>query len=208
MASSYTATDAQAYKRLMGRWSMRLAEELIGFAGIASGERLLDVGCGTGSMALALAARPEPAAIVGIDIAAPYLAYGILLAAWFTSGSSGTPPPHSIPRPISQGAGTSRRGLRDRANSRPLSARRACAMPRRLRSPSAWSTPIFTIIGSRSRTLRDRSETMSSGSHRNGSRHSLQRCGALILSAVLMGLDAWLQPHGRRAATFPDHVNR
>src|SRR5437870_2610723 len=75
MASSYTATDAQAYERLMGRWSARLAEELIGFAGIETGDRVLDVGCGTGSLALALAARPEPAAIVGIDIAAPYIAY-------------------------------------------------------------------------------------------------------------------------------------
>jgi ubiquinone/menaquinone biosynthesis C-methylase UbiE len=75
MASSYTATDARAYDRLMGRWSARLAEELIGFAGIATGDRVLDLGCGTGSMALALAARPEPAAIVGIDIAAPYIAY-------------------------------------------------------------------------------------------------------------------------------------
>ena len=75
MASSYTATDAQAYERLLGRWSARLAEELIGFAGIETGDRVLDVGCGTGSLALALAARPEPAAIVGIDIAAPYIAY-------------------------------------------------------------------------------------------------------------------------------------
>ena len=75
MASRYTATDAQAYDRLMGRWSIRLAEELIGFAGVETGDRVLDVGCGTGSMALALAARPEPAAIVGIDIAAPYIAH-------------------------------------------------------------------------------------------------------------------------------------
>jgi ubiquinone/menaquinone biosynthesis C-methylase UbiE len=75
MASRYTADDAAAYHRLMGRWSGRLAEQLIAFAGVAPGDRVLDVGCGTGSLALALAARPEPSAITGIDIAAPYIAY-------------------------------------------------------------------------------------------------------------------------------------
>jgi ubiquinone/menaquinone biosynthesis C-methylase UbiE len=57
MASSYTATDAHAYEHLMGRWSGRLAKELIAFAGVETGDRVLDVGCGTGSMALAPAAR-------------------------------------------------------------------------------------------------------------------------------------------------------
>jgi ubiquinone/menaquinone biosynthesis C-methylase UbiE len=75
MSSSYTATDAQAYEQLMGRWSARLADQLIAFAGLEPGDRVLDLGCGTGSMALAVAAHPEPAAIVGIDIASPYVAY-------------------------------------------------------------------------------------------------------------------------------------
>jgi SAM-dependent methyltransferase len=75
MPSRYTVSSAEAYERLMGRWSPLLAQELIAWAGIGNGERVLDVGCGAGSLALALAARPEPAAIVGIDIATPYVAY-------------------------------------------------------------------------------------------------------------------------------------
>jgi SAM-dependent methyltransferase len=75
MPSRYTATDAEAYQQLMGRWSPALARELIAWAGIRSGDRILDLGCGTGSLVLEIAARPEPAAIVGVDIAAPYIAY-------------------------------------------------------------------------------------------------------------------------------------
>ncbi len=75
MSSTYTATDAAAYERLMGRWSPLLAEELIEFAGLAPGDAVLDLGCGTGSLALALAGRQEPRRILGVDLAEPYIAY-------------------------------------------------------------------------------------------------------------------------------------
>jgi SAM-dependent methyltransferase len=75
MSSNYTADNAEAYERLMGRWSSGLAEALVDFAGIEAGDRVLDVGCGTGSLAIALTRRSEPAAITGVDIASVYIAH-------------------------------------------------------------------------------------------------------------------------------------
>jgi ubiquinone/menaquinone biosynthesis C-methylase UbiE len=67
MSSSFTVRSAAGYERLMGRWSRRLAEPFIGFAGVANGERILDVGCGTGSLTFALPLAAEVSEIEAID---------------------------------------------------------------------------------------------------------------------------------------------
>ncbi len=65
----------------MGRWSRLLAARFIDFVGIRDGERLLDVGCGTGSLALAVAALTSRTEIVGIDPSAPFIEYARLRGA-------------------------------------------------------------------------------------------------------------------------------
>jgi SAM-dependent methyltransferase len=72
--SSSGFRDADAYDRLMGRWSRRLAPLLIGFGGLADGERVLDVGCGTGSLTFALPTFASLAAVIGIDATEPFVA--------------------------------------------------------------------------------------------------------------------------------------
>jgi SAM-dependent methyltransferase len=60
--------NAEAYEQLMGRWSRRLAPLLIGFGGLSAGDRVLDVGCGTGSLAFAAARLAETGSVTGIDL--------------------------------------------------------------------------------------------------------------------------------------------
>lgn len=73
MASSFTVHDADGYEQLMGRWSRKLAVGFVDFAGIATGDRVLDVGCGTGSLTFELAARSEPKQIAAIDYAETFV---------------------------------------------------------------------------------------------------------------------------------------
>src|SRR5678816_3296974 len=61
-----------AYERFMGRWSRELARLLVRFAGVRDGDRVLDVGAGTGSIAAAVAATPT-VRVVGLDPAAAYV---------------------------------------------------------------------------------------------------------------------------------------
>jgi len=72
---AYHASDGAAYQRFLGRWTDRLAEPLLDFAAFPANGDLLDVGCGTGSLTLAMARRWPGRRIVGIDLAEPYVAY-------------------------------------------------------------------------------------------------------------------------------------
>jgi SAM-dependent methyltransferase len=65
--------NAEAYERFMGRWSRRLAPKLIRFGGLSDGERVLDVGCGTGSLSFTLAQNATLAAVTGVDLTSGFL---------------------------------------------------------------------------------------------------------------------------------------
>ncbi|RWM04685.1 MAG: class I SAM-dependent methyltransferase [Mesorhizobium sp.] len=74
MTSSFTVHAASGYEQLMGRWSRRLAPLFIDFAGLAGGEKILDVGCGTGSLTFELAKSTGLAEIQAIDFSAVFVA--------------------------------------------------------------------------------------------------------------------------------------
>ena len=73
MPSDFNAQDAASYDRLMGRWSRRLAPLFAEHAGIASGDRLLEVGCGTGSLTFTLAETAPFAELTAVDYADIYV---------------------------------------------------------------------------------------------------------------------------------------
>ncbi len=73
LSSTFVAADGDGYDLQMARWSRRLAPLFIQFAGITGGERVLDVGCGTGSLTFELAQRPSFGAIQGIDLSPVYV---------------------------------------------------------------------------------------------------------------------------------------
>jgi ubiquinone/menaquinone biosynthesis C-methylase UbiE len=76
-SSTFLATDGVGYDLQMGRWSRRLAPLLIDFAGVPEFGRVLDVGCGTGSLTFALADRLREGAVTGIDLSSTYIAHAV-----------------------------------------------------------------------------------------------------------------------------------
>ena len=68
-------SQGDAYERFMGRWSRTLALPFVSFCGVRDRESVLDVGSGTGSLALALETATKASRITGVDPAQAYVSY-------------------------------------------------------------------------------------------------------------------------------------
>src|SRR5712691_3798774 len=64
-----------SYEEFMGRWSRRLAPLFASFAGVGTAKRLLDLGCGTGTLSRTLVDLLPDAEVVGVDPTPSYVEY-------------------------------------------------------------------------------------------------------------------------------------
>ena len=65
---------ADAYDRFMGRYSRLLSPQMADLAGVAAGQRALDVGCGPGALTAELVMRLGPQAVAAVDPSKPFVA--------------------------------------------------------------------------------------------------------------------------------------
>lgn len=75
MSTTFSASGADAYERLMGRWSRVLARPFLEFCGVTDGDTVLDVGCGTGSLTRAIADAADIRSVRGIDSSEAYVEF-------------------------------------------------------------------------------------------------------------------------------------
>ena len=75
---SNTAAEAwdsgHAYEQYVGRWSRKVASELVRWLAPAPGLAWADVGCGTGALAATILTSCAPASVRGIDLSASFVA--------------------------------------------------------------------------------------------------------------------------------------
>jgi SAM-dependent methyltransferase len=67
------AVSPDAYDRFMGRYSVPLAPVFASFVGVESGQRVLDVGCGPGSLTAELVKRLGDRSVVAVDPSEPFV---------------------------------------------------------------------------------------------------------------------------------------
>jgi SAM-dependent methyltransferase len=65
---------AESYDRFMGRYSVQLSAQLADLAGVAAGQRALDVGCGPGALTAELVARLGAENVAGVDPSESFVA--------------------------------------------------------------------------------------------------------------------------------------
>ena len=73
MPSNFVAKGADNYEHSMGRWSRQLAGPFLDFAGVPSRGRVLDAGCGTGSLTIPLTAHPGLDTIDALDFSEDFI---------------------------------------------------------------------------------------------------------------------------------------
>ena len=67
--------SGDAYEPYVGRWSRLVAAEFVDWLDLPEDRRWLDVGCGTGALSSVIAARCEPAEVLGVDPSEAYVAW-------------------------------------------------------------------------------------------------------------------------------------
>ena len=67
------AVAGSAYDRFMGRYSTPLAVPFADFAGVVSGQHVLDVGSGPGALTAELVSRVGPSAVSAVDPSEPFV---------------------------------------------------------------------------------------------------------------------------------------
>ena len=73
--STFPTSSGEGYELQMGRHSRSLAPLLIAFAAPHAKGKVLDVGCGTGNLAVELAKKADLTSIEAFDFSPPYVAY-------------------------------------------------------------------------------------------------------------------------------------
>jgi ubiquinone/menaquinone biosynthesis C-methylase UbiE len=73
--STFPTSSGKGYELQMGRHSRSLAPLLVAFATPRAKGKALDVGCGTGNLAVELAKNPDLTSIEAFDFSPPYIAY-------------------------------------------------------------------------------------------------------------------------------------
>ena len=87
---------ADAYDAFMGRWSRLLSSQFADFADVRAGQRVIDVGCGTGALTSVLVARLGPAHVSAVD---PSESFAIAMRPRFPSVDVQRAPAEKLPYP-------------------------------------------------------------------------------------------------------------